>query len=76
MNSYFINGFYCIAINGLFLVRNLHQELPFMAMLIPRSTGTCLSKIFWQEPFKKKNKLFNLKFKATSLLYLSFFVCS
>ena len=30
------------AVNGPFLVRNLHQERPFMAILISRSRGTCL----------------------------------
>ena len=34
-----------IAINGQFLVRNLHQERPFMAMLISRCRGTCLIKL-------------------------------
>ena len=31
-----------IAVIGLFLVRNLHEEWPFMAMLISCSRGTCL----------------------------------
>ena len=31
-----------IAVNGQFLVCNLHQEWPFIAMLILRSKGTCL----------------------------------
>ena len=31
-----------IAVNGQFLVRNLHQERSFMAMLISHSRGTCL----------------------------------
>ena len=31
-----------IVVIGLFLVRNLHEEWPFMAMLISCSRGTCL----------------------------------
>ena len=33
------------AVNGLFLVRNLHQERPFMVMLISYSRGTRLIDI-------------------------------
>ena len=34
-----------ITANGQFLVRNLHQEQPFMAMMISHSRGTCLTNV-------------------------------